>query len=81
MNGAALGGLTTVTFTLNNSILAAADTITVNLNSSAGNFVNYTLQASAWSAGTVIIKLRNDTVGSLSDAVQFNFNIHKGATS
>jgi hypothetical protein len=81
MNGAALGGLTTVTFTLNNSILAAADTITVNLNSSSGNFVNYTLQASAWSAGTVIIKLRNDTVGSLSDAIQFNFNIHKGATS
>jgi hypothetical protein len=81
MNGAALGGLTTVTFTLNNSILAAADTITVNLNSSSGNFVNYTLQASAWAAGTVIIKLRNDTVGSLSDAVQFNFNIHKGATS
>jgi hypothetical protein len=81
MNGAALGGLTTVTFTLNNSILAAADTITLNLNSSVANFVNYTLQASAWAAGTVIIKLRNDTVGSLSDAVQFNFNIHKGATS
>lgn len=81
MNGAALAGSTTVTFTLNNSILAAADTITVNLNSSVANFVNYTIQASAWAAGTVIIKLRNDTAGSLSDAVQFNFNIHKGATS
>jgi hypothetical protein len=74
MNGAALGGNTAVSFTLNNSFISSNDLIIVNVSAGA-TAAAYTTYISSMTAGSAVITLRNMTGGSLSEAVVINFAI------
>lgn len=76
MNNAALGAGASVFFTFSNSLIAAGDTITLNAN----NALNYSVRGNC-SAGSVYIVLKNESAGSLSDAVVITFKLAKGATA
>lgn len=77
MNGAALGAGATVLFTLTNSKISANDVLIVNLGS-AGTSGAYWPYVANVGAGTAVIGLYNNTVGSLSEAVVVNFAIIHG---
>jgi len=76
-NNAALGSGSTVSFSINNSIITATDVVVVVV--SAGS--SYTVQPAFVSGGVFNIRLTNITGGSLSEAVVINFAVIKGATS
>jgi len=76
-NNAALGSGSTVSFSVNNSIITATDVVVVVV--SAGS--SYTVQPAFVQAGVFNIRLTNTTGGSLSEAVAINFAVIKGATS
>ena len=76
-NNAALAGGATVSFTVNNSLCSAADLVLVVV----GNGSSYTVQLAFVGAGNFNIRLTNTTGGSLSEAVQINFAIIKGASA
>lgn len=71
----ALAGGAMVQFILNNSLISADDNVVVTLNFNA----NYSVKVVWTIAGSCAIVLKNESVGSLSDAVQLNFAIIKGA--
>ena len=79
MNGAALAAATIVSFTLTNSTLAAADVLILN-HVTTGTRGAYSLNAQC-AAGSAIIYVRNDTAGSLSEAIVIRFAAVRGATS
>jgi hypothetical protein len=81
MNNAALAAATSVTFTLNNSLLTAQDTLIVNHSTTGGTSGAYLIEAITVGAGTVVIRVTNITGGSLSEAAVINFTIIKGVTS
>lgn len=81
MNNAALAAATSVTFTLNNSLLTAQDTLIVNHSTTGGTSGAYLIEALTVGAGTVVIRVTNITGGSLSEAAVINFAIIKGITS
>lgn len=74
MNSAALAATTEVSFTLNNSLLSDGDNVVVHGN----GVVNYTVRAGRALAGQVVIVVRNNTAGSLSDALILDFKVIKG---
>lgn len=81
MHNAALAANTTVGFSLNCSFIAATDLLlltVVDASVSSGN--NYNVWASVGGGGAVI-RLRNISAGSLSEAVQINYAVIKGATA
>jgi hypothetical protein len=81
MNNAALAANSSVGFTLNNSLLGAADILLVSLVSTGlANVANYRVRASS-ASGVSIVILENVSAGSLSEAVVVNFAIIKGATA
>lgn len=80
MNNAALNNNTTVSFTLTNSAIAAADTPYV-IHSSAGTGGGYIVQVNTVAAGSCQISVRNISGGSLSEAIVLSFELHKGATA
>lgn len=76
MNGAGLATVTSVTFTVTDTAVAAGDTIMVSLKS--GNTANsYQATVDAVAAGSFAISLRNNTGGTLSEAVVVNFAVLK----
>lgn len=75
-NNAALGAGARATFTVNCSRMKATDTVTLV----AGNG-NYSAVANNPANGSFTITLKNETAGSLSDAVAINFAIFKGSNS
>jgi catabolite regulation protein CreA len=79
MNNAQLATVTTVSFTLNNSLISANDTLIVCISSGAttGAYLAY---VSNLTAGAATISLRNFTAGPLSEAVVINFSIIHGAS-
>jgi len=79
MNAAALAASTTVSFTLTNTTLAAADQF-VCTHHSGGTIGAYTVTAFP-AAGSATVALRNVTAGSLSEAVVLKCNVYKSATS
>lgn len=79
MNAAALAANTTVSFTLTNTNIEAADMLILN-HISGGTGGAYTLNAQC-AAGTASINVRNVTAGSLSEAIVIQFAILKGSTS
>ena len=81
MNNAALGANTTVSFNLNNSLLTINDGIAFTMVGSIFTHGNYQIWAGNITAGAITIYLRNISGGSLSQAVVFNFQAIKGATS
>lgn len=79
MNGAALSAATIVSFTLTNTAIAAGDVLVLN-HVSAGTPGAYTLNARC-GAGSAIIDVRNNTAGSLSEAIVIGFTLIKGVTA
>ncbi len=80
MNNAALAAATTVAFTLTNSLIAATDVVLVNIASAATSGA-YTVTVTAVAAGSCRIEVRNNSGGSLSEALVLNFAIFKAKTS
>lgn len=80
-NNAALASVTTVFFTLTNSAIAATDTISINLKGGNATAATYSVRAEAIAAGSCIIVVKNDSGGSLSEALVLNFNVIKGVAS
>jgi hypothetical protein len=80
MNNAALAAGTTVAFTFNNSLLSGTDVLSMN-QVGGGDPSNYLVWVGNNAAGSSIIRVRNISAGSLSDAVVLNFSVIKGAAS
>jgi hypothetical protein len=72
MNGAELAANTAVSFTMNNSLISANDTIIVNVSGGATAGA-YTTYISSMTSGSAVVTLRNLTGGALSEAVILNF--------
>jgi hypothetical protein len=73
MNNAALATATNATFTLNNSLISANDTVILTISGGQATPGSYNVFANSLAAGTVSITLRNISGGSLSEAVVVNF--------
>lgn len=81
MHNAALAGGATVNFGLNSSSITAADTVIVNVKDAISASTNYIVFVGSVGAGSAQICVRNNTAGSLSDAIVLNYAVIKGATS
>lgn len=79
MNNAALAAGTIVSFVFTNSVIAATDLMILN-HVSGGTPGSYLLNARCGS-GSATIDVRNETGGSLSEAIVLRFAIIKGASS
>jgi len=75
MNNASLATATNATFTLNNSLISANDTVILTISGGQATPGSYNVFANNLSAGSVSISLRNISGGSLSEAVVINFAI------
>jgi hypothetical protein len=81
MDNAALASAATISFFLNNSDIASTDTIIVHPSSGSSAAVNYIVFVGAVAAGSCQICVRNNTAGSLSEALVLNFAVIKGVTA
>lgn len=79
MNNAALAAATIVSFTLTNTAIAATDVLVLN-HISGGTVGAYTLNAQC-AAGSATINVRNNTAGSLSEAIVVQFVVIKGVNA
>ncbi|TIX30002.1 MAG: hypothetical protein E5V37_18455 [Mesorhizobium sp.] len=79
MNNAALAAGTIVSFVLTNSAIAATDILTLN-HVSGGTPGSYSLNARC-AAGSATIDVRNNTAGSLSEAIVIGFVLNKAVTA
>ena len=79
MNNASLATATNATFTLNNSMISANDTVILTISGGQATPGSYNAFANALDTGTVSITLRNISGGSLSEAVVINFCVLHGA--
>lgn len=77
MNNAALAGNTAASFTLNNSLISANDTIIVCISSvTTGSTAGaYTTYVSNMTSGSASITLRNLSGTSYSEAIVINFSV------
>jgi predicted ThiF/HesA family dinucleotide-utilizing enzyme len=73
MNNASLATATNATFTLNNSLISANDTVILTISGGQTTPGSYNVFANSLSAGSVSITLRNISGGSLSEAIVINF--------
>lgn len=81
MNGAALAAATIVSFTFTNSAIGASDQIVVS-HEGTGTLGGYTLNArTSGVAGSGTIDVRNNTAGSLSEAITLRFSIIKSVNA
>lgn len=76
MNNAALAGGAVVIFAINNNLAALGDVAPVN----SSGLDSYSVHSNVGS-GVIYVALKNDTAGSLSDAVVVTFSLIKGALS
>jgi uncharacterized protein (DUF1778 family) len=81
MNAAALAGGAVASFTLNNNLISANDTLIVCVasNTTGSAAAAYTTYVSYLSAGSALISLRNLSATSYSEAVVINYAIIHGA--
>ena len=80
MNNAALAAGAIASFTLNNSLISARDTLMVNVAGGNATAGTYTAFVSTITAGSAVISLYNVSAGSLSEAVKLNIAIIHGQT-
>jgi hypothetical protein len=73
MNNASLATATNATFTLNNNLISANDTVILTIAGGQATAGSYNVFANALAAGSVSISLRNISGGSLSEAIVINF--------
>ena len=81
MNAAALGAGASVSFNLNNTIVGASDILVLNKGNAGTNGNTYTIKCTYIAAGVAEITVTNNSAGSLSEAININFAIIKGATA
>ena len=81
MNNAALGAGASVSFTLNNSQIAASDIVLVTVCGGFSVSGNYSVRIGNTQTGAVSVFVKNESAGSLSEAVIINFAVLKGATA
>jgi hypothetical protein len=79
LNAAALAAGTIVSFVLTNTAIAATDVLILN-HISGGTPGAYSLNARA-AAGSATIDVRNNTAGSLSEAIVIQFAVIKAVNS
>ena len=79
MNGASLATATNATFTLNNNMISANDTVILTISGGQATAGSYNVFANALATGSVSITLRNISGGTLSEAVVVNFCVIHGA--
>ncbi|MFK0687996.1 hypothetical protein ACFX5Q_07295 [Mesorhizobium sp. IMUNJ 23033] len=79
MNAAALAAGAIVSFTWTNANIGASDVVVLN-HIFGGTIGAYTLNAQC-GAGSAQINVRNNTAGSLSDAIVIQFTVIKGVNS
>jgi hypothetical protein len=79
LNSAALASATVVSFTLTNSTIAATDILVLN-HVTTGTRGAYTLNAQC-AAGSAVIYVRNNTAGSLSEAIVIRFVVIKSVNN
>lgn len=72
LNAASLAATTNVSFTLNNNLISANDTLILTISGGA-TVAAYNLWVNSLSTGTASITLRNTTAGPLAEAVIINF--------
>lgn len=77
LNGAALAAATIVSFTLTNTLILPTDLIEIK-HVSAGTSGAYTVNAFP-GTGSAVISVRNNTAGSLSEALVLRFEIRRSA--
>jgi len=73
MNNASLATATNATFTLNNNLISANDTVILTISGGQTTPGSYNVFANALGTGSVSITLRNISGGTLSEAVVINF--------
>jgi len=73
MNNASLATATNATFTLNNNLISANDTVLLTISGGQATPGSYNVFANALAAGSVSITLRNISGGPLSEAILINF--------
>lgn len=82
MNSASLAAGASVTFTLNNSLIGANDTVLLSGSNAGPTTTNYRIDnAINVAAGSCGIRVTNISGGAQSDSVPINFAIIKGAAS
>jgi len=81
MNSAALAANTTVSFVVTNSKVAATDTIITHPQGGAADTANYTVRVRAFAAGSFTVSVRNESAGSLSEALVINFAVIKAVNA
>jgi len=79
MNNASLATATNATFTLNNALISANDTVILTISGGQATAGSYNVFANSLTAGSVSITLRNISGGTLSEAVVINYCIIHGA--
>ena len=79
MNNASLATATNATFTLNNALISANDTVILTISGGQATPGSYNVFANALTTGSVSITLRNISGGTLSEAVVINFCVIHGA--
>lgn len=79
MNGASLASNTSISFTLNNTLLSGKDTIILNIGGGQATANTYNAWIDSLGAGSAVVTLRNVSGGSLSEAIVLNFAIIHGA--
>lgn len=79
LNAAALAAATVVSFVLTNSVITADDVLILN-HISGGTPGSYSLNARC-AAGSATIDVRNNTAGSLSEAIVIQFALVQGAST
>ena len=80
MNAAALAAATIVTFTWTNTAVAATDVIVTN-HISGGTLGGYSINCRATGAGTAACDVRNNTAGSLSEAIVIQYAVVKAVNN
>jgi len=80
MNNASLATATNATFTLNNALISANDTVILTISGGQATAGSYNVFANSLAAGSVSITLRNISGGTLSEAVVINYCIIHGAS-
>lgn len=79
LNNAALAAATIVSFTFANSSIAATDTVVIE-HQSAGTSAAYSFNAFP-GAGSAVISVRNNTAGSLSEAIVLRITVLKSVSA
>ena len=78
MNGAALAAGASVSFVLNNSLIATNDLVYTTITGGVTTATNYRVEAVNTASGISNIRLTNLSAGSLSEAVQIQFVVIRG---